>query len=295
MANVRNANKIFTIMASNGMGVIAHVNTTVSGDPFKYVEVRPEEGRANDTMGVVSACFKKIAESLTPDDHILVFVPDNQVRRINEGRKHANNLLDAIENEDDEKAIQDAVDKAREGICKDWMTEAQQESAIDLVESWQTIMCAGADVNVRSFMESYGYNILDVGSVDVNSDFEIDQDTEKIMIGDSGVVGGYVLSEIDLIDGVDQNTGLSVNNNMLQGKRMLCGRYVGAGDNRKIELFVPITNLFNGNGEQTPNGILIDLLWGWNANGVHNEGLIDVCRKHLPRLQNARVARKSAE
>ena len=115
------------------------------------------------------------------------------------------------------------------------------------------------------------------------------------MIGDSGVVGGFYTGiKLNLMNGIDQETGAEVNSNFLNGERELCVRFSGTGDRRKAEFFVPMQNLTNAGGNQTPNGILVDYLWGWNdSDGIHYDGLIDVCKKNLPRLQSARVARRA--
>lgn len=300
MANVRNATKIVAIAVSTNNGVITSVNTRINGDPFKTVKVKASEGRASDSLGMTASCFVQVSKMLKEEDHALIFVPDNQVRRINEARRYATDILNTVatidEGCDADAIIESAANTARDGIIKPWMSAEQQNSAVDLLDAWQNIFASGADINVRGYMESYGYAVKDLGAMqDIDIDSLISKESERLMIGDSGIVGGFYTGiKLNLMDGVDQETGAEVNSNFLNGERELCVRFSGTGDRRKAEFFVPMQNLTNASGNQTPNGILVDYLWGWNdADGVHHDGLLDTCKKNLPRLQSARVARRA--
>lgn len=293
MANVNNSNLIIVISSSNSTGAYASIRPMDANAVAKSGTVKPREGRDTGTLGCTAEAFLEISKKLTSDDVALIYVPDNQVRRINEARKHCKELNEALKFVDlaDEAQMAQIVEYTRNSMVKPWMPADVQESAIDLVEAWQNIFDVSADVNVRGYMESYGYTMRELGDLsELDIDKLISKDSKKLFIADSGVCGGFYTGiELDLIDGVCQKSEAVVNSNFLNGKRPLCVRVTGTGNMRKAEYFIPMENFTNGAGNRTANGTLADNLWGFNDGDVHYAGLIDVAKKALPRIQDARA------
>lgn len=239
---------------------------------FAMSQLKVENGKSS----ICTKCFDTDAESIRAyadafkfavgtfkeGDSCLVYVPDNMVQRINEGRKHMNMCLSGNESPED----------ALKAVAKSWMTQKQKEACGDIMDTWMNIP-ESTQIRVLSYTESYG-NLVTA------HDFGLDpiKATKDNVLDINGMHAGVNTGiKLNFEDGYEPNFDFQMNGSMWNGEYELYARFSGNGQYARSVYFIP-KKLTDNAGQLNNAGRLVTAIWG----SAEFKGLHERCSEVLP-------------